>query len=259
MVYSAPTHNADSHHGKPRRGIAQVQTDPALYLSEFIGNHDEFGNLFNLLNEDDKQAVLERALFRVFPPNSPVFTQGQRYDGIWLIEGGTVRTYYLSPFGREYTLAYWGAGHFVGVPEICQSGYHLWSGGTVETTRLYFLSSVDIRNLIKEKSTFAIALVEGLVYKGRCLSAILQILSTRSMQSRLARLLIILACGDGGPPANELPVRRVVTHEELASIIGSTRQWVTATLKKFERQSLIAVRNRRIVIRSVSALSELAD
>ena len=81
----------------------------------------------------------------------------------------------------------------------------------------------------------ALGVVEGLVQKGKCYSALVQMLGTRSVVERLAQLLLILADNDGRAEGDRAVIRRVLTHEELANMVGSTRQWVTASLKKFEQ------------------------
>ena len=80
-------------------------------------------------------------------PGENVFTQGERHNGIFLIEQGRVRTYYIGPSGKELTLAYWTPGHFVGGPEVFGGGVHMWSAVTMEQTRLAHLPGHAVRHL----------------------------------------------------------------------------------------------------------------
>ena len=64
-----------------------------------------------------------------FGAQSEIFSQGEQHDGIYVIESGDVRTYYLGPMGRELTLAYWTPGHFVGGPEIFAWPTHVVGDG----------------------------------------------------------------------------------------------------------------------------------
>jgi CRP-like cAMP-binding protein len=246
----------------PRTGgqlASKLRKPPALYLCEIVDECDDYGNILSLLSDEEIRTVLGRATLHVLPAGAPVFTQGERYDSIWIIENGGVRVYYTSPSGREFTLAYWGPGQYVGVPELFQAGSNLWSSHTTEPSRLYLLRGADIRYLLSRIPAFAIALTESLVFKGRCLSAILQILSTRSMQSRLARLILTLPKETDGSSDLPVMVRRAFTHEEFANIIGSTRQWVTATMKRLESRKLIYIRDKRICVLDPARLSVLAD
>ncbi len=67
--------------------------------------------------------------------NETLFAQGARHDGVFLIESGLIRTFYISPSGREITLAYWQPGNIVGTPPVMSTGIHMWSGVASEDTR----------------------------------------------------------------------------------------------------------------------------
>lgn len=183
-----------------------------------------------------------------------IFHQGDRHTGIWLIESGSVRTYYVSPAGREITLANWTEGHFVGGPEVFGGGEHIWSADALAPTQLLFLRGTILRDAIARFPEVALCLIEGLVAKGRCYSALVQMLGTRSVADRLVHLLVILAETHGRQEGDGLVIERQLTHEDIASIVGATRQWVTMTFDRLQKAGLIVVTRRRIVLLDVSAL-----
>jgi CRP-like cAMP-binding protein len=115
-------------------------------------------------------------------------------------------------------------------------------------SRLAYLPGARIRHLVETVPSFAVCLIEGLVSKGKCYSALVQMLGTRSAGERLAQLLLILAEVDGRVDGSRLIVDRRVTHEQLASIIGATRQWVTSTLTRFQKRGIIVVERGAVVI-----------
>jgi CRP/FNR family cyclic AMP-dependent transcriptional regulator len=179
---------------------------------------------------------------------STVFQQGDQHRGIWLIAEGIVRTYYAAPSGRQITLAYWPAGHFIGGPEIFGGGEHVWSADVTRRCGLLYLPAPTIRRLAETQPSFALCLIEGLVAKGKCYSALVQMLGTRSVVERLTQLLLILAENHGRREGNRLFIERKLTHDQIATIVGSTRQWVTMTLDKFQKQGVISVARQSIVI-----------
>lgn len=186
-----------------------------------------------------------------------VFEQGRPHSGIFVIEEGCVRTFYAGPTGKEITLAYWKEGHFVGGPELFGRGYHVWSAEAAVPSVLSWISGNLLRSLALQNSELAMGLIDALIVKGKCYSSLAQILGTKPARGRLAELLLALAGRDGeAKPSKGATVPRHVTHEQLASIIGSTRQWVTATLSRFERDGLLTVGPETIVIRDVRALRE---
>ncbi len=220
----------------------------ALFLAEAIGDLNQGANFLAQLSGEAWDVLRRKGTPIAVPVGDSVFFQGDRHEGIWLIEEGIVRTFYAAPSGREMTLAYWTAGHFVGGPEIFGGGQHIWSADVTQDSRLLYLPAAAIRGLIETQPSFALCLIEGLVAKGKCYSALAQMLGTRSVVERLAQLLVILAENHGRRDGNRLVIERKITHDQIATIVGSTRQWVTITLDKFQKKGIISVGRQSIAI-----------
>ena len=84
-------------------------------------------------------------------------------------------------------------------------------------------------------------------------------LGTRSVVERLTQLLIILAENYGRREENRLIIERKLTHDQIASIVGSTRQWVTMTLDNLQKKGIISVARRMIVIERYDLLMAEID
>ncbi len=222
---------------------------PAIYLSELDLEQGQRAML-DRLSANELAAVRLASRVITAGPGEDVFVQGGVHNGIFLIEEGRVRTYYVGPSGKELTLAYWTPGHFVGGPEVFGGGSHMWSAVTVERTRLAHLPGAAVRHLAETIPAFALSLIDALVAKGKFYSALAQMLGTRSVTARLAQLLLILSDADERAPQ----IDRKITHEQLAGIVGSTRQWVTATVARYQRRGMIEISGDRIVILQPDAL-----
>jgi CRP/FNR family transcriptional regulator, cyclic AMP receptor protein len=226
----------------------QATAPTALFLSEMVEGLNEGASFLDRLRPPELETVRRLGRVVAIARGEPVFLQGAPHEGIFLIESGVVRAYYTGPSGREITLAYWTQGHFVGGPEVFRGGLHIWSGVATDDCRLLYLSAGVCRSLVERMPSFAICLIEGLVAKSKCYSALVQMLGTRSAVERLAQLLIILGEVYGRREGNRLTIQRKVTHDQLASIVGVTRQWVTTTLDRFEKKGIISVGRQMIVI-----------
>ncbi len=239
---------------EPKRAAAR----PSLYLcnAEHEGASDP--DLFAGLSEDERKHVLEAGVAREIRAAQTVFRQGDIHRGIYVVLSGVVRVYYTAGSGREITLAYWSPGNFVGGPELFADGVHLWSGTAVRPAEVLSLRGEQVRRLMREIPGFAINLVDALVHKGKCYSALIHMLGTRSVVQRLAQLLLTIGSFDGTPTRGGLSLGRALTHEELAKMVGATRQWVSITLERFRAQGLVDVRRHRIVLCDEAGLRELA-
>lgn len=220
----------------------------ALFLSETATGLNEGASFLERLSAGELEMVRGKARPVQVAAGATVFLQGDPHEGIYLIETGIVRTYYTGPSGRQLTLAYWTPGHFVGGPEIYGGGTHMWSADAVEDSRFLYLTGAAIRGLLARLPSFAACLIDGLVAKGKCYSALVQMLGTRSVTARLAQLLVILGEVHGERQNGRLVIRRTVTHDQLATIVGATRQWVSMTLDRFQKQGIISVTRQAIAI-----------
>lgn len=239
----------------------QIPSNPqrSTSLVETLLDIDDAPDLFAGLDADARAEVLAIGAMRRFGRGETVFGQGREHSGVLVILDGEVRSFYLSPLGREITLAYWSRGHFVGGPEIFGRGVHSWSGVATRDSELLFLSGKAIRTLALKQPQFSLNVIEALVFKGKCFSALLQLLGTRSSRALLAHMILILgrSVAAGGADRVTLDVR--YSQEELAKMIGATRQWVATSLARMRQAGLIEISDGYITILSARALQAYAD
>ncbi|WP_156964563.1 Crp/Fnr family transcriptional regulator [Methylocapsa aurea] len=232
--------------------------NPSLYLCE--SDHRDAGgpNLLLSLTAEENRRLRDVSSVRRFQAGQDVFRQGERHEGMFVILSGEVRTYYTGPSGRELTLAYWTPGNFVGGPEIFGGGQHMWSGRAMRLTQVLHVRGGELRRLMSETPNLAIAMVEALEHKGKCYSAMIHMLGTRSASERLAQLLVLMADRDGRRCKEGVVISRTLTHEDLAKMVGATRQWVTMTLERLVAQGMIDIRRTQIVILDEQRLRRFA-
>lgn len=241
-----------------------IMTDIAL--SDDSGSPDFSVSLLELasspsilghLTESEKVEVLSLGRRMEYATGDTFFCQGDPHDGIHMIEKGRVRSFYTSPAGKEITLAYWTAGNFVGAPDMYSDGEYMWTSEAIEPSRATWLAGDVLFTLVRQIPNLALGLIDGLIYKGKCYSSLLQLMGTSSMSMRLAHLLLALM----DTPSEEEPERFLISkrfsHAELANMVGSTRQWVSCTLKRFEDDRLIAFDGTSIVVRRPDELKNI--
>lgn len=228
----------------------------ALYLSEYlIGLNDGAGFLANLSSTEQSTVRSLSSKINV-EKGQGLFFQGDAHTGVWIIEKGKIRSYYTGPSGREITLAYWTPGHFVGGPEVFGQGRHIWSGDAMEDGELLFLSGANLRKLVQDVPNIALGVIDGLVAKGKTYSALIQMLGTRSIAERLEQLLVILADTHGQRSGKIISIERTITYEQIATIVGATRQWVTQSLEKLQKRGVLKISRKEIIIYDIEKLSD---
>lgn len=228
----------------------------AIFLSEYILEINSGAGFLASLSKEDQKTVRRLGTRCVLKKGQGLFFQGDPHTGVWVLESGRVRTFYAGPSGREITLAYWSAGHFVGGPEVFGTGRHVWSADALDDCEMLFLSGASMRKLVREVPDAAVAVIEGLVNKGKCYSALIQMLGTRTVSERLKQLLLILADTYGRHEGSDIIVDRTITYEQIASIVGATRQWITQSFDRMQADGVLSVTRREITIHDLSRLEE---
>lgn len=213
--------------------------------------------LMDKLTLRERALVLKQGRRKVLNRGQTLFSQGAKHDGIWLIESGRIRVFYTSPLGREITLAYWHAGNFVGGPEVFEGTIHQWSGIASSNSSVVHLPGKQLRMLAAEIPNLAIGLIEGLTFKGKCYSALAQMLGTRSITQRLAHLLLHLVELYGVKDADGTVIAAAFTHADIAHMVGATRQWVTISLKRMQEKGIVLTKRSQIVICRADSLEEM--
>ncbi|MGB3247219.1 MAG: Crp/Fnr family transcriptional regulator [Sulfitobacter sp.] len=226
----------------------------AIYLSEYLLDINDGAGFLTSLSDADQKKVRQQGTRCKVAKGEGVFFQGDPHTGVWIVESGRVRTFYAGPSGREITLAYWSIGHFLGGPEVFGTGRHVWSADALEDSELLFVSGMSLQRLVREVPDVAVAVINGLVNKGKCYSALIQMLGTRTVSERLRQLLLILAETYGRHERGCVIIDRTITYDQIASIVGATRQWVTQSLDKLQSEGVLTVSRKEIAIRDVSLL-----
>jgi CRP/FNR family transcriptional regulator, cyclic AMP receptor protein len=241
----------------PSAAAAATKSTSSLLLSE---NQQLMGgppSLMEKLTIREREMVLKQGRRKVLSRGQTIFSQGAKHDGIFLIESGRIRVFYSSPLGREITLAYWHAGNFVGGPEVFDTGIHQWSGVASSNCSIVQLPGKELRTLATEIPNLAIGLIEGLAFKGKCYSALAQMLGTRSITQRLAHLLLHLMDLYGVEDPDGVVIAAAFTHADLAHMVGATRQWVTISLKRMQKKRIVLTKRSQIVVCLPNILEEM--
>ncbi|WEX10703.1 Crp/Fnr family transcriptional regulator [Chelativorans sp. AA-79] len=237
-----------------------VETATAARDSLVLSDHGMDFRLLDGLNAEERAAIYACGRHMQVPAGTHLFRQGESHDGVFIILSGKVRTYYVGPNGRELTLAHWLPGNFVGGPELFGRGEHIWSGVTQDDSTILAMPGLQMRALAESIPRLALNLLDAVVAKGRCYSIVLQMLGTRSVTQRLAHLLLVMGDYDFVRQSDApIQLKQYLSQDEMATIVGATRQWVSAAIDKFRRGGMIESRpGRRIRVLRPQDLAAIA-
>jgi CRP-like cAMP-binding protein len=217
------------------------------------------GHIFQGLSDTEIAKVTAAGTRIVLYRGTSLFRHGTPQDGIYLVETGRIKVFYVGPSGRKITLAYWHPGTFVGAPDVLVNGVHTWSGVAAINSSVLHLSGEALRRMVTTIPALALSVIEGLSFKGRCYSILAQMLATRSATERFAHLLLQLGDLYGINEPQGIRINASFTHADLAHMIGVTRQWITATFQRYRERRIVEARGRRILICNAGLLEQIRD
>ena len=199
--------------------------------------------LFASLTPAETQALAQRAVERRFAAEEMLFWEGEACAGIFLIVEGSVKIFKTSPTGREMMLALETAPATVAELPLFDGGPYPASVRAVEPVATLFVAKADFQNVCRQYPDVALKILAVVGRRLRHLVGIVESMTFGSVTERLARLLLD-AARQAGSDSFDLPL----THQELASRLGTVREVVSRNLARFRAEHLIRLDGRRLEI-----------
>lgn len=211
-------------------------------------------SLLDRLNSSELDLLLARCTEQQVVAGTSLFTQAAQHTETIIVKRGLVRTYYLSPRGKEVTVGFWSDGDMVGGPDFFDERAHVWSGEAAENSILWLIKGHDLHELSIKVPAIADCVIAALSFKLRWVSLLLQNIGTESVRHRLAHLLVSLSDMYGIECEEGIQIRYPFTQEDLASMICATRQWVSMTFRRFQQDGIVRIVKRRLLILDMAKL-----
>jgi CRP/FNR family transcriptional regulator, cyclic AMP receptor protein len=200
----------------------------------------------------DLAAVAAASRVRRFGRGQVVFTAGDRSDTLVVVISGRVKVVVRSADGGELTLTVIQPGGTFGEIGVADGGPRSADAEALDETRLLFVPGELINELCSRVPSVAQAMLSLIVASIRRLTEAASDLVFLDLPRRVAKVLLGLPRGDGGE------IEQRMSQEELAHLIGGTRQSVNAALRGFERRGWIDVEGRMVTVQQPEALARFA-
>ncbi len=199
--------------------------------------------LFASLSEGELQALAQRAVERRYSAGDMLFWEGEPCAGIFLVIEGSVKIFKTSAGGREMMLSLEQAPATVAELPLFDGGPYPASVRAVEPVLCLFLNKADFQQVCRQFPDVALKVLAAVGRRLRHLVGIVESMTFGSVTERLARLLLETA-NSAGSDEFDLPL----THQELASRLGTVREVVSRNLARFRAEGLIRIQGRQIQI-----------
>jgi CRP-like cAMP-binding protein len=210
--------------------------------------------LFAALNENELQGLAQRAVEKRFATDEMLFWEGEECAGIFLIIQGSVKIFRTSPGGREVMLSIEAAPATVAELPLFDGGPYPASVRVVEPVVSLFINKSDFQQVCRQYPEVALKVLAVVGRRLRHLVGLVEAMTFGSVTQRLARMLLDASAAAGGG-AFDLPV----THQEIASRLGTVREVVSRNLARFRAQGLLKLQDRHVEIVNRPGLEQEAE
>lgn len=211
------------------------------------------------LAPSDLETLARGVIRRRFPKGDIIFQKEDPGQSVFIIERGAIRIYVPSPQGTDLTLAVLGPGDFFGDLSLLDGRPRSASASAISETRALMLERADFIALLRSRPDAAMAVLAVVAGRLRGTDEMASDLASLDAGGRLAKKLLELAAAHGVERPDGVLLDISLTQEELANMIGVTRESVNRNIANFRRLSLIKNEGRRFILSDPAGLRELCE
>jgi cAMP-binding proteins - catabolite gene activator and regulatory subunit of cAMP-dependent protein kinases len=215
--------------------------------------------LFGELDPSDCEALAARAVEYQLNRGETLFLAGEPAAGLYVIVEGSVRAYRVNADGREQVIHVERAGATLAEVPVFDGGPYPSSTAAEESCTLLFIRRDDVLRLCLERPRISLAALRLLASRMRNCAALIERLSLRDVDRRLAQLLLDEASDYGRRSGDQIEFQLALTHQQIAARVGSVREVVSRSIARLQQGGLIKVDGRKVIIPSEEALRSYAS
>ncbi len=214
--------------------------------------------LFNALSLSDRERLRPLFHLRSFSRNEVIFLKGDPGDGLFLICSGRVKICVVDRQGSELVFTFLVKGDLLGELAIIDGKPRSAAAIAVENTATLYLDRKEFLEFLGSSPQACIEILNVLCQRLRRLSGQMEEISFLNVAGRIARNLT--ATANLASPSAEYPGSQVysITQEELARVIGASREMVNKVLNSFVDLGLISITRKKLTLLNVQELNRIA-
>ena len=202
---------------------------------------------------------LER-VFRVRPyqKNQVIFLEEEAGTYMYIVLAGKVKVTKSTPGGKESILAIHRQGDFFGEMSLLDGKTSPATVAAMEDCRIAAVSAADFRRFLMTNEKVVHQIIQVLCGRLRYVWAQIQSLSYSTAEARIRGGIRQLGLKHGVADSRGIIIDLKITHQEIAEMVGTSRETVTRTLARLQKSGIIQMENRRIILLDPRALMSVS-
>jgi len=209
---------------------------------------------FSLLTDKELELIDAIAVNKKFKKGEYIFFEGESGDKFFIIKKGQVKLTKMIKNGDEQILNIFSDNDIIAEIVAFDKGNYPASAITMTDTNVIVFDQSELENLILKHPSIGLKLLREMSGRLRRAQQNVRDLALKDSSARVAGLLIFLAEKYGKNKNNNVILDISLTQQELASMIGSSRETVSRVLGQFESKNLIKTSRKKIIIYSLDKI-----
>lgn len=192
-----------------------------------------------------------------YPKGATLFVEGQNPRGVFILCSGKVKLSTSSADGKTLIIRIADVGEVLGLAATVSGTPYQATAEVLEPTQANFIGRNDFMHFLREHGEAAVRVAQQLAENyHHSLSEMRNIGLSHSAGEKLARFLLDW-CAEHHTGNGEIRVKLTLTHEEIAQMIGASRETVTRLFADFKKKDLLEIKGSTLVIRDKANLQRL--
>ncbi len=200
--------------------------------------------LFSLLTNDQAQSIADSVVKRRFRRGEIVVEHNRKSNALFILLNGRARVLTSDSRGREVILAVLQPGDYVGEMSLIDNEPHSATVRAEVQTDMLILGRPEFARCLPENSSLSYAIMRGLVSRLRQADRQIESLALLDVYGRVARTLLDMAEQSG----EQLLIRNKVSRQDMAKIVGASREMVSRVMKDLEERGVIETQENGSVV-----------
>lgn len=214
-------------------------------------------NVLDQLTPEQLGALDQTGMLRKLLKGDFVFRSGENAEGVYFLKSGKIKVCHPLSSGKEVNLWFCFGGDIFGLAEAAQNGERAVNAQACVDSEVLSIPRESFNAYLFDHPQVMFLLLQVMSSRLRCLSETLANVAGEKVQTRLVRLMLWLCARYRKRDENNLVMNVLLTHQEIADMIGTTRQTVTSIMSDLKRKGILETRDHYIHILDQSLLVAL--
>lgn len=205
-------------------------------------------NLFAFLNDEQLEQVAQLIIERSYKAGRIIFFENEPGEAVFFLKSGRIKITKADDDGREQILHFVNPGEMFAEVVLFGDSSYPATAEVIEDAEVQLIRNEDMDKLILDQPDIALGFLRIMAQRLRFAQRQINELALMSTTRRMASMLLFLAADQGVETGKGIKINISLTKQDLANLIGTSRETANRILSDFRRQKAVEVNKQEIIV-----------